>query len=111
MIAMTNLALFFNKALMRCFYAVVYYFNEYLESDLMEIADMVFSEIHHKFRHTNRNAHHLHKILKLKKLLPYREISVNLIRTQLLSVIQKVSNDWLRRFCMQVQPGFSGDKK
>lgn len=102
---MTNLTPFFNKAMMMCFDAVVD-FNRYLESDLMAIADMIFSEIYHKFEYANRNAHHFHKILKLKKLLPYPGDLMNLIRKQLLSVIKWMVNDWLRRLCMQVQPGF-----
>lgn len=109
-LATTNLASSFDKALLRRFDAVVN-FSRYSDSDLLEVADVIYSEIHQKFRHADRNTRLLHKILQLKKPIPYPGELRNLIRTAVAFSNPEDGKDWFRRLFMQIMPDYSGNIK
>ena len=109
-IATTNLLDQFDKALLRRFDKIVN-FNRYNNQDLIEIADSILNSLMSKFTFAQKNTRLFHKILTLKKPLPYPGELRNIIRSSLAFSNPSDGNDYFRRLLKQIAPSYANDIK
>lgn len=95
-IATTNLYSNFDKALIRRFDAVIN-FNRYTQEDLIEVADLYFSNFVKNFKGIAKDTRLFKKILKNAKNLPYPGELKNIIKTSLAFSDVNSEYDYLKR--------------
>ena len=80
LIATTNLFDVFDKALIRRFDAVIN-FNNYSQEDLLEISEVLISDILRDFKQSGKNSKLLRKIISLMNPIPYPGELKNILKS------------------------------
>lgn len=101
LIATTNLYPAFDKALIRRFDSVID-FSLYTREDLLEIAEIILSDLLLKFKAAGRNMRLFRKIIKVLDPLPYPGDIKNLLKTALAFSNPTEELDYLRRLYITV---------
>ena len=96
LIATTNLFDVFDKALIRRFDAVIN-FNNYSQEDLLEISEVLISDILRDFKQSGKNSKLLRKIISLMNPIPYPGELKNILKSSVAFSSLTDKYDYLRR--------------
>ena len=96
LIATTNLFDVFDKALIRRFDAVIN-FNNYNQDDLLDISNILMSDILKDFKQSGKNSKLLRKIISLMKPIPYPGELKNILKSAVAFSSLTDKYDYLRR--------------
>ena len=96
LIATTNLFDVFDKALIRRFDAVIN-FNNYSQEDLLEISDVLISDILRDFKQSGKNSKLLRKIISLMNPIPYPGELKNILKSSVAFSSLTDKYDYFRR--------------
>lgn len=96
LIATTNLFDVFDKALIRRFDAVIN-FNNYSQDDLLDISNVLMSDILRDFKQSGKNSKLLRKIISLMKPIPYPGELKNILKSAVAFSSLTDKYDYLRR--------------
>lgn len=110
LIATTNLYSSFDKALVRRFDTVID-FNRYKREDLIEIAQIILSELLIKFKFPGKNTRLFRKIINLMEEIPYPGELKNLLKTSIAFSKPNDEYDYLKRLYNNVSKNGVGDLK
>ena len=95
-IATTNLYKSFDNALVRRFDSCID-FNRYSREDLLEISEIMLTEMLNKFHYKTRNMRLFLKIISLMDTLPYPGLLQNLIKTSIAFSDPNDETDYFRK--------------
>lgn len=96
LIATTNLFDVFDKALIRRFDAVIN-FNNYSQEDLLEISEVLISDILRDFKQSGKNSKLLRKIISLMNPIPYPGELKNILKSSVAFSSLTDKYDYFRR--------------
>lgn len=96
LIATTNLFDVFDKALIRRFDAVIN-FNNYSQDDLLEISEVLISDILRDFKQSGKNSKLLRKIISLMNPIPYPGELKNILKSSVAFSSLTDKYDYFRR--------------
>ncbi|WP_449159782.1 AAA family ATPase [Streptococcus sp.] len=96
LIATTNLFDVFDKALIRRFDAVIN-FNNYSQEDLLEISEILISDILRDFKQSGKNSKLFKKIISLMQPIPYPGELKNVLKSAVAFSSLTDKYDYLRR--------------
>ena len=106
-IATTNLYSKFDRALIRCFDAVIG-FERYTRSDLIEVADSILASLYKQFDFVGKNTRLFNKILELADPLPYPGELHNMLKSSIAFSNPENKFDYLRKLYKHIT-GFNPD--
>jgi Cdc6-like AAA superfamily ATPase len=106
LIATTNLAEQFDRAVLRRFDSVIN-FNRYSRDDLVEVAESILDRFLNKFKFAGRNMRLFRKILLTMSHIPFPGDMNNLIKTSLAFSDPHGEYDYLRKFYESLEEGNS----
>ena len=96
LIATTNLFDVFDKALIRRFDAVIN-FNNYSQEDLLEISEVLISDILRDFKQSGKNSKLLRKVISLMNPIPYPGELKNILKSSVAFSSLTDKYDYFRR--------------
>lgn len=101
LIATTNLYNSFDKALIRRFDSVID-FNNYTQNDLLEISEIILSNLLRKFKFAGKNMRLFRKIMLSMDKIPFPGDLTNLIKTSLAFSNPNSQFDYLKRLFLNI---------
>lgn len=110
LVATTNLADSFDKALLRRFDKIID-FNRYTQEDLKSISELILNDQLSKFTFAGHNVNLFRKIISTFEKIPYPGDIKNLIRGAIAFSNPSDPFDYLRLLFSQINPSFSGELK